>query len=206
MSPGTVVCVALALGVGAWATVKKVSDRNELTTLRAKVQTLQQRADQAEAALAEVERLRAVGDELTRRLTAEQAARDAAYKERDDAIQRATTGGPCLRSTALRVLDGAPGIRVAGLPEAAAGAAAGGAAAAAAAGDAARAAADLAADDAPAQAAVTDTDAARWILQAGAMYETCRGRLHALIDFELQRAEHLAQRASPSTPSKSALP
>lgn len=98
------------------------------------------------------------GDALTRQLAAATRAASRLRKERDDALQTATTGRVCLDAAALRVLDGAPGLAVA-LPTAAGGAAA--------------------ADGAVA----TDTDVARWALGAGEQYEECRRRLDALIDF-----------------------
>lgn len=124
---------------------------------------LHQAAAQREAQLAEhasrsVLDAQARGDVLTRQLSAATRAASRLRKERDHALQLATTGRACLDGAALRVLDGAPGLRV-DLPAATGGAAG--------------------ADGAVA----TDTDLARWALDAGEQYEACRGRLGALIDF-----------------------
>lgn len=99
------------------------------------------------------------GDGLTQSLLASQARMDQLNRSRRNALPTATTGGPCLGGPALRLLDGATGLRVSGLPKAASGAAA--------------------ADGAVA----TDTDITGWALDAGAQYATCSARLDALIDW-----------------------
>jgi hypothetical protein len=162
------------------------------------------RAEQAEAELAHNRRVltqlreaQRLGDELSARLLAAEAERAQLTQERDDAIARATTGRACLGSRALRVLDGAPGLRVAVVPAAAASAAAAHAAAAADPG-AAGADADASSIAGPGLRASgvglepvsDDTAIARWILHAGAQYETCRARLHALIDYSTGAAAH----------------
>lgn len=129
----------------------------------AEIAGLQQAAAQREAQLAEhasrsVLEAQARGDVLTRQLSAATRAASRLRKERDHALQLATTGRACLDGAALRVLDGAPGLRVA-LPAAPGGTAG--------------------ADGAVA----TDTDLARWALDAGEQYEACRNRLDALIEF-----------------------
>lgn len=193
------VVLAAVLGTAAWAWH---AAQDDLLKLRTELRATQARASQAEAALAETERLRAAGDALTHRLAAAEAARATAYKERDDAILRATTGRPCLRGDALRVLDGAPGLSLAHLPGAAGSAAAAHAAAAAdpaaaGAGAGAPGAAERGADTgADTSATVTDTGAARWMLAAGQQYEACRARLDALIDFERQRAARVPPAAA----------
>lgn len=168
----------LVLPVGAW-----------LAWLQA-----DRRAAQAEAELGQNRRVLAQwreaqrrGDELATQLLAAEAARAALTRERDDAIARATTGRACLGGSALRVLDGAPGLRVAVVPAAAASAAAAHAAAAADTGDAAADGGPGPRAD-PADAVSDDTAVARWMLAAGAQYETCRARLHALIDFHTMPA------------------
>jgi hypothetical protein len=143
------------------------------------------RAATAEATLTRERELRVRADVLTAQLAAAERDIHAALKERDDALQRATTGRPCLRADALRVLDGAPGLRVQPVPAAAAADARAHAAAAADPGldrAAGAPAAEPAAGGLDARLEATDTQAAGWMLAAGAQYETCRARLHALID------------------------
>lgn len=180
--------LAAVLGLAGWAGWAWRSARAELGELRSQLGAAQARTRQAEATLLEAERLRAAGDVLSHQLAAAEAARALAYKERDDAILRATTGRPCLRADAVRVLDGAPGLAFAVVPGPAGGAAAADAAAAADPGAAGAGTGGGAGGLAAQQATVTDTDAARWMAAAGQQYETCRGRLQALIDFERQRA------------------
>lgn len=105
------------------------------------------------------------GDRLTTQLAQGQRQIDQLQKDRRDAIAHATTGRTCLDGAALRVLHGAPGLRVAGFPEAASGAAA--------------ADAGTAADTNH----TSDADIGRWAIDAGAQYEQCRQRLDALIDW-----------------------
>jgi hypothetical protein len=144
----------------------------------------EQRAATAEAALARQAKALALADTLTTRLATAEADITHLTRERDDAIKLATTGRPCLRGAALRVLDGAPGLRVAAVPAPAASAAAADGAAAADPGDAGTAG-DPGAGAGTADYQATDTAVARWILAAGAQYEVCRGRLDALIDYTL---------------------
>lgn len=99
-------------------------------------------------------------------------------EDRRHALQTtATTGADCLRSDALRVLDGAPGLWVSTdtPPAWAPGATAGTAAAHAA------AAADPGLG-APGRTA-SDRQVSAWILTAGLQYEECRARLDALITY-----------------------
>lgn len=99
------------------------------------------------------------GDALSTGLLNQQATIDQLKTEARRAIPQVTTGRPCLGPAALRVLDNAPGLDVAGLPPAAGGAAAEGGPVA------------------------TDTDIGGWAVDAGAAHETCRARLSALIDW-----------------------
>lgn len=143
-------------------------------------------AETAAAALAQAQAKAAQGAALQARVASAELQISVLTKERDDAIAAATTGRACLSGRAVRVLDGAPGIRVAAVPRAAPGTAAAHATAAADPGAVAAAGSgDGAAHGAPAEPelSVTDTAIARWVLQAGALYEACRGRLDALIDY-----------------------
>jgi len=123
-----------------------------------------ERALQAEQAatrdaLARLQAAQTLGDALSRQLAAATRAADRLRKDRNDAIPRATTGRVCLDEPALRVLDGAPGLRV-DLSGAAGGAA-----------------------GADAGHVATDTHVARWALDAGGQYDACRRRLDTLIRF-----------------------
>ena len=113
------------------------------------------------------------GDALSTTLLAGQARRDHLNRSRRDALPTSTTGGPCLGAAALRLLDGAPGLSVSGLPAAPGGAAATGGAVA------------THADDGGVFA--SDRDVTGWALDAGARYESCRERLDALIDWHLEK-------------------
>jgi hypothetical protein len=105
-------------------------------------------------------------DELTRSLASARQRAAQLTEERGHEIQNATTGVACLRDPVLRLLDGAPGIRVAGIAGTGGGAA----------GTHARAA--------------TDTHIAGWIVTAGGQYEECRRRLAALIDWHTAGGAH----------------
>lgn len=127
----------------------------------------------AMAAARELQAAQAVGDALTVRLHTALQATHQLEQQRHDAIRKATTGRTCFDGRALRVLDGAPGIRVArtaDVPTPTGGAAAAHAAAATAA-------------EQPTAEHSTDTHVGGWIVTAGAQYEQCRARLDALIDW-----------------------
>lgn len=115
------------------------------------------------------------GDALTTDLHAANRAALRLQEELDEQIAVATQGRACLDAAALRVLDRAPGIAAPRLPAAAGRAVAAGGADAAA--DPARAAGG---GDA---SVATDTDVARWALDAGRQYDECARRLGALIDW-----------------------
>ncbi|MBB5204436.1 hypothetical protein HNQ51_001750 [Inhella inkyongensis] len=126
----------------------------------------QTRAEHAEAArLAAVEQARrlaaahAHGERLSAELRHLEHQQRQQAKERSDAMVHFTRGSPCLGDDALRLLDGAPGLRVARVPapaQAAAGA------------------------DAPTATAASDRDLAGWALDVGQQYEACRQRIDAL--------------------------
>lgn len=112
---------------------------------------------QAEAASMAMYQAQRRGDALTQALHAARRDADQLKQERDDALSQLTDGRDCLREPALRVLDGAPGLRVQ-LPDPAGGVVAA---------DAGRVA--------------TDADLAGWALDAGLAYAECTRRLSALI-------------------------
>lgn len=114
-------------------------------------------AAQAEAAARS--RLQAAmtrGDVLFKRLASAEATRKTTEEETQREIKRLSTGRACLGGAAVRLLNGAAGLRP-GLPEAAR---------------------RPAATDA---AFATDADVGQWAAAARGQYEQCRGRLDALI-------------------------
>lgn len=109
-------------------------------------------------------------DELTQTLIDQQTQIDKSKKERLDAIHQVTTGRTCLDGASLRLLNGAPGLRVSGFATAGS--------------SAATAPGTFATDPDPQSGRVsTDDDVATWALVAGARFEVCRNRLDALIDW-----------------------
>lgn len=107
------------------------------------------------------------GDQLTHQLAQYETQIQQLSREKDDAIRQATTGRTCLDSNALRVLHGAPGLRVDRaelLPTAPSRATS---------------------TDGPVAPYASDLDIGRWSIAVGTYYETCRSRLQALIDWHL---------------------
>lgn len=118
--------------------------------------------------------------------------------EKTHALQRVSTGRACLSGPALRVLNSAPGIRVAGLdglPAAKPAAAATGATPAphtdqphaGQPGSAQPGGAHY--EAAQTERVATDADIGTWAVVAGARFEACRARLDALIDWHGPAAE-----------------
>lgn len=139
-----------------------VSPRMELAQLRETA--VRDQARIAEHASRKLLDAQTRGDELTTQLHAANRAALLTQEKLDDALRRATTGRACLRERALRLLDGAHGLRVQ-LP--------------ASSGSAAAADGPAAADSG--ELVSSDTDVARWIARAGLQYDECRRRLDALI-------------------------
>jgi hypothetical protein len=183
-----IVAVLGALGTHLW---QGGSNGNQAAQLTA--QAAAQRATTAEAALKRELQAQELADSLAVRLAQTEADLATTAKERDEALSKATTGRVCLGGAALRVLNGAPGIRVAAVPAPAAGAAAAHGPAAPDTGQQPSVSgagtpggsvtgSAIATDD-DAGLATTDTQLSRWVVAAGAQYETCRARLDALIDY-----------------------
>ncbi|MBB4844999.1 hypothetical protein HNP55_003545 [Paucibacter oligotrophus] len=129
----------------------------ELTEFRAQVAEDQRLATRGAAQRLQAAQAR--GDVLTQQVAQHELQIQTLTKEKRDALKNTTSGRACLGPAALRVLDGAAGLRVADLPPTTGGAAA-----------------------ADARVA-TDSDLGQWALDAGAQYERCRERLDALIDW-----------------------
>lgn len=172
----------LGLGMGWACTAALLPSVADVVRLRAQITAAASAAAQASAAALETQlqherTLRAAADAAQQQLTEQlRTLRDNAEDRRHALQTVATTGADCLRSDALRVLDGAPGLWVSSdSPPWASGAAASAAAAhAAPAADPGLGAPDRAA---------SDRQVSAWILGAGAQYEECRARLDALITY-----------------------
>lgn len=165
-----VLALAAGAGAGAWAgySLGRAPLQVELANHKATVAENQKLY--AMAAARDLQAAQALGDALTVRLHEALRSTDQLERERNDAIRKATTGRTCFDSRALRVLDGAPGIRVdrpTRLPAPTSSAAGTHATAAAA-----------------AEQHSTDTEVGQWIVTAGARHEQCRARLDALIDWK----------------------
>lgn len=167
---GAIALLAAAAALGGWI-VGAIKD-SELAELRREY--AEQIGKTERDARERLQLAQNRGDTLTNQLTAANAAAGALQKDLDDALSKVTSGRDCLGGAALRVLDRAPGIAPAHVPQAA------GLAAAADAGNAAAGAAQL---DGAAGDAATDTDVARWSLYAAGEYGECVRRYHALIDW-----------------------
>lgn len=158
MMAQTPIAVAGALLVGALLGSAYTGNAKDAAIARIERDGALQLARTADAASMRLFEAQRRSDALTSDLnTAIRAAREL-QQGLDDAISRTTDGRACLRGPALRLLDGAPGLRVAGLPPAGGGSA-----------------------GADARIAATDTDLGRWAVAAGRQYDECRKRLDALI-------------------------
>ncbi|MCK9987618.1 MAG: hypothetical protein AzoDbin1_04090 [Azoarcus sp.] len=157
------VTVAL-LAAGLWVgfQIGENSARTELAQVREAA--ARDQAAIAEHASRRLLEAQARGDELTTQLHVANRAAMLTQEKLDEALRRATTGRACLSGPALRLLDGAHGLRV-DVPEPARG----------------PAATDGAAPADPGELVASDTDVARWIARAGLQYDECRRRLDALI-------------------------
>ena len=145
----------------------------ELATVRETHATEQ--ADAERDARAALQAAQARGDEITHQLQTANRAAMLVQEKLDEQIRQATTGRRCLDGAALRLLDSAPGIARAGVPEAAREPAAA---------HAASATADPALDGIEdASAAAADTDVALWARAAAGQYAECVRRFDALIDW-----------------------
>ena len=158
--------VAFAAGSAVW-TVARAPLLVELANLDRDCTRQQLRA--SEDAINRLQVANARGDELSQTLLQREDQIQQLSREKRDAIAKATTGRPCLGVPALRLLNGAPGLHVAGFTEAP--------------GGAATARAAVAAHPDEESLVSTDTDIVGWSIDAGAQYEVCRARLDALIDW-----------------------
>lgn len=186
---GIALVLALAALAGGW--LNGVFKADELAALKtalekAKREHTEQWLIFARTSADALRAAQARGDALTEKLMAASRAAELLRGEIHEQIELVTQGRACLDAAALRVLDRAPGIAAPARVPASTGraAAAGGADAAA---DTAQPRADGArqrAHDARGGGPIaTDTDLARWALDAGRQYDECARRLDALIDW-----------------------
>jgi prophage endopeptidase len=152
---------ALLLGAaaGAWGgwSMGRAPLQVALSELRTERAT--QAAADAQAALQRLQEAQARGDALTAALEATRTQNNRLSQEKTRAFQNQSTGRACLSLDALRVLNDAPGLSVAGLPAPTSSAAA------------------------ASEPVATDTDLGTWAIAAGAQYQACSNQLSALIDW-----------------------
>lgn len=166
--------VSFVLGTGVGAGVGGYLGRAPLLMQLAQERQVQaehqrQQAEQQASVLLQAQRQ---GQALGQELAAQQRQLQQRKTESRYAVPQATTGRTCLDSAALRLLDSAPGLRIA-------------------AGHLSPASSDAVATDG---AIATDTDMAYWAIDSAAQYETCRSRLDALVHW------HEASDSGPAPP------
>lgn len=157
---------ALAIGAAGGWVVGRMPLKTQLAQLNAAHD--RERVLQAAAALTALTEAQTRGDLLSSGLLTQQAHIDQLKAEKRHAITQATTGSTCLSEPALRLLNTAPGLTVAGLPQTTGSAVAAG------------------------ERIATDTDISFWVIDAGAAYQVCRARLDALIDWHTGQTTTLA--------------
>lgn len=154
--------MALLASLAGWlAGREQAQDRcaAQIATLEAEQAARERKA--AQAALDRLQQAQARGDALQARLAAEETNRQNQAREHVREIKRLTTGRPCLNAGTVRLLnEPAPGLRA---PTSGA------------------AAADA--------TVASDTDVAGWVDNARRQYDTCRGRLGALIDWHREASD-----------------
>ncbi|MEY2875973.1 MAG: hypothetical protein RLZZ373_3344 [Pseudomonadota bacterium] len=178
------IAAALGFGAGWFAGAPSAAERTAEHDAIATSITARQQVETLTAALEQERTSRAASDAVQSRLTTELQQLHAAAQDRKHAIASATSNGrDCLRSGALRMLDGSPGISVdyteqlvtehtASLADAA---------------DATPASSAHSTPSAGERS--SESQIAAWIISAGEQYEECRTRLDALIDF-IEMTQH----------------
>lgn len=165
--------VLLAIAIGASAYWAGDNNRNNAW--------LASQAQTAREASATLSAAQARGDRLSKALLHSEHQISQLRTEVHHALNKTTTGSPCLNGATLRLLNQAPGLAVSGVPWTASGAAAAGGSFAADTGD----------NTTPHSAWYsttysTDTQIASWIADAGSAYRICKARLDTLIDWHLE--------------------
>ena len=147
--------VAVAAAAGAWVWQSNSYDA-KLADMRSSIAESDRLRARAAATALQAAQVR--GDVLTRDLLDREALINRISKEKRDAINRYTTGRPCLSADAVGVLNGTAGAGAGVPPATGIPAATGGGFA-------------------------TDADVGQWAAAAIAAHDTCRYRLDALIDW-----------------------
>ena len=147
--------VAVAAAAGAWVWQAN-SYEGKLSDVRSSVAESDRLRARAAATALQAAQVR--GDVLSRDLLTREALINRISKEKRDALNRYTTGRPCLGADAVGVLNGTAGAgagvpQTTGIPAATGGGFA------------------------------TDADVGGWAADARASHDTCRTRLDALIDW-----------------------
>lgn len=175
---GAAVLAAAAAGTVAYK-LGRAPLQVELAQLKTSLAT--NAKEQADAQALRMSQSQAKTDVLALALGQVTVQNQALTTEISHALKAATSGRACLSGRALSLLNSAPGIRIAAptapMPSPGAVVAPEGRTAAA---DSISVAS---ADSAQPQAVITDTALAQWAAQAGGLYETCRLRLDALVDW-----------------------
>lgn len=155
------IAIACALALAAFAGWTAAIWKKDAEIERINVSHQKKLVAAAEATIERLADAQQRGNELQLRLAQTENARDQLAQEKDREIRRLTVGRRCLDSAAVRVLN-EPIIQsnAVSVP--------------APAGEPVRAAAAFA----------TDTDVGIWIGQCRRAYDTCRGRLEAIAEFE----------------------
>ena len=157
-------CIGLAVGAGAshlWYT----REREALARAQAERDASQTRQQAARLQAAQQR-----GDQLTHALAAAQSASADLQKERDDALRQVTAGRKCLSADAVGVLNRRPAaVPVSATPSQPAA-------------DATRAPAADPGQHRGAHAA-SDTDIARWAVDAQRRYADCAAQVNTLVEW-----------------------
>jgi len=165
--------LALAMAAGGYWSGYRAGDHNrDNAWLALQAQAQAQAHADLQAALAR-------GDRLSNTLLTAEHQISQLRTEVHHALNKTTSGRPCLNGPTVRLLNQASGLAASKLPAATGSAAAGGATVATDPGDSAP-------DDAQYS---TDTQVASWIADAGAAHGVCRARLDALIDWHLEKTK-----------------
>lgn len=159
------IAVLLAFAAGLW--LSSCSYRPTVSALTDKLATAQESVRLLNTNITRLQSAQAKADELTLQLQKSEAQLIKTNTELKHALTKTTTGRACLSGAAVSLLNSKAGTTsTAGVSTP----------------TASTAGADGA--TAPDTSYATDTDVALWALDARTQYDTCRGRLSALIDWQ----------------------
>lgn len=152
--------LVLAFAFGVW--LSSAIHRPVVSALTEKLDTAQESVRQLNTNITHLQAAQAKADELTLQLQQNQARLTRNNTELKHALSQATTGRACLSGSAVSLLNGQASTTTS--------------TAAVSTPTSITAGAD--------GAFATDTDIASWAADARTQYDTCRGRLNALIDWQ----------------------